>query len=199
MTAAPPARTRRSPSRSGRSRNAVASKQALLVAAQELFGQGGFEGTTIRDISDRAGVDHALIARYYGSKADLYIAALVAEAHGDQPPSEFEGLEDMADSMVARVDEHGLGPVMQALIRSDTSDQIRQAAQAHMERRMVDPMVANMALRGIDGGDLRSEVVVSALIGISLGRALGWFDHLKAVPKEHLVDLITALLSEVQP
>jgi AcrR family transcriptional regulator len=194
MTTAQPAR--RSPARSDGSRSSIASKEALLVAAHELFGQGGFEGTTIRDISDRAGVDHALIARYYGSKADLYIAALVAEARGDQPPSQFEGLEDMADGMVARMDEYGLGPVMQALIRSDTSDQIRQAAQAHMERRMVDPMAANMTLHGIDGADLRSEVVASALIGILLGRALGWFDHLKAVPKEQLVDLITDLLSE---
>ena len=43
---------------------------------------------------------HALIARYYGSKADLYIAAVVAESQGDQPPSEFEGLEDMAQALV---------------------------------------------------------------------------------------------------
>jgi hypothetical protein len=48
--------------------------------------------------------------------------------------------------------------------------------------------------RASDEARLRSEVVVSALIGISLGRALGWFDELKAVPKERLVDLVTELL-----
>ena len=51
--------------------------RALVLAAQDLFGQRGFESTTIRDIGDRAGVDAALIARYFGSKADLYIAAVV--------------------------------------------------------------------------------------------------------------------------
>jgi AcrR family transcriptional regulator len=56
-----PSRGQRPPR--ARSRNAGASKQALLQAAHELFGQQGFEGTTIRDIGDRAGVDHALIAR----------------------------------------------------------------------------------------------------------------------------------------
>jgi AcrR family transcriptional regulator len=65
--------------RTGRSRDAAASKDALLQAAQTLFGQQGFESTTIREIGEQAGVDAALIARYFGSKADLYIAAMVAE------------------------------------------------------------------------------------------------------------------------
>lgn len=174
---------------------AGSSKQALLNAAQELFGKNGFEGTTIRDIGELAGVDHALIARHFGSKADLYIAAVVAEALGDQPHSEFEGLKDMAQTLVTRMDEHGLGPVMQALIRSDTSEPIRKAAQAHVARRMVDPMASEMKRRGVDGAQLRSEVVVSALIGIALGRALGWFDELQAVPRARLVELATELLS----
>ena len=167
-----------------------------MDAAQELFGQHGFDGTTIREIGERAGVDHALIARYYGSKADLYIAVLVAEVRGDQSPLDFEGLKDMAEGMVARMDSHGLGPVMQALIRTDTADPVHKAARTHMMRRMVDPMIAELTRRAADEARLRSEIVVSALIGISLGRALGWFDELMAVPKEHLVDLVTRLLDD---
>jgi AcrR family transcriptional regulator len=168
----------------------------LLDAAQGLFGERGFDGTSIREISELAGVDHALIARYFGSKADLYVAALVAEARGDQAPSDFEGLQDMTEGMVARMDRHGLGPVLQALIRSDTSDPIHRAARAHMTRRMLDPMVADMTRREVDGPQLRSEIVLSALVGIGLGRALGWFDELKAVPQERLVELVTGLLDE---
>jgi AcrR family transcriptional regulator len=190
------ARPALAPTAPDRPRRAGSSKQALLNAAQHLFGKNGFEGTTIRDIGELAGVDHALIARYFGSKADLYIAAVVAEAQGDQPQSEFEGVEDMAGTLVTRMDEHGLGPVMQALTRSDTSEQIRQAAQAHMARRMVDPMASEMKHRAVDEAQLRSEIVVSALIGIALGRALGWFDELKAVPRARLVELATELLLE---
>jgi AcrR family transcriptional regulator len=175
-------------------RNAGASKAALLAAARELFGQGGFEGTTIRQIGERAGVDHALIARYFGSKADLYIAALVAEANGDQPPAAFEGLRDMAEGMIARLDANGLGPVMQALIRSDTSLEIRQAAHEHMARRLVGPIRADASRRDVEEAQLRAEVLASALIGVSLGRALGWFDALAAVPREQLVEMVTALL-----
>src|ERR1700735_593683 len=108
----PPARKRPGPHRP---RAAAATKQALVLAARELFGQRGFESTTIRDIGDRAGVDAALIARYFGSKADLYIAAVVAEGQGDRPPADFRHLSDMAEAVVTRTDEHGLGPVTQAL------------------------------------------------------------------------------------
>jgi hypothetical protein len=100
----------------------------------------------------------------------------------------------MAEGMVTRMDSHGLGPVMQALIRTETADPVHKAARAHIARRMVDPMVADVTRRAADEARLRSELVVSALIGISLGRALGWFDELMAVPKEHLVDLVTELL-----
>ena len=55
-------------------------------------------------------------------------------------------------------------------------------------------MVAEMERLGADRPRLRAEVVVSALIGINLGRALGWFDELKTVPKEQLVELVAALL-----
>ncbi|HEX4245530.1 MAG TPA: TetR family transcriptional regulator [Acidimicrobiales bacterium] len=177
-----------------RSRDAVATTNALLRAAQDLFGQQGFERTTIRDIGDRAGVDASLIARYFGSKADLYIAAVVAEGQGDQPAPALEQLEDMARTLITRTDRQGLGPVTQALIRSDSIDEIRAAAQAHMARRMVEPMVAELNRRGSDRPRLRAEAVVSALVGINLARALGWFDELNGVPQEDLVELIAELL-----
>src|SRR5580658_4499173 len=87
--------------RAGRSRDAAASKDALLQAARALFGQRGFEGTTIREIGERAGVDAALIARYCGSKADLYIAAVMAE-DAEGTPGGYEGLEQMADAAITR-------------------------------------------------------------------------------------------------
>jgi AcrR family transcriptional regulator len=183
------------PARQVRPRDSVASKQALLAAAQGLFGRRGFEGTTTREIGERAGVDHALIVRYFGSKADLYIAALVAEAQGDQPASDFQGIEGVARGMVNRIDEHGIGPLMQAFVRSNTSDQIRTAAQAHMTRRLVDPVVADMTSRGMNDAQLSAEIVVSALIGISLGRSLGWFPELHAAARERLLEMVVCLLT----
>jgi AcrR family transcriptional regulator len=182
--------------RGGRPRDAAASKDALLQAAQTLFGQQGFEGTTIREIGERAGVDAALIARYFGSKADLYIAAVVAE-NAAGAPSEYEGLEHMADVVVARSDHHGPGPIVQAIVRSDTSPEIRDAAVDLLAQRMVGPLVTIMRAQGVDRPQLRAEVAVSALIGINLGRSLGWFDEIQSAPREELVPFIVDALGRI--
>ncbi len=182
--------------RTGRSRDAAASRDALLRAAQTLFGQQGFESTTIREIGEQAGVDAALIARHFGSKADLYIAAVVAE-DAEGVPIEYEGLEHMADVMVTRADRRGPGPILQAIVRSDTSADIREAALDRLARRLVGPLVANMRAQGVDRPQLRAEVAVSALIGFSLGRSLGWFDELRSVPRDEVVALIFDALGAI--
>ena len=180
--------------RGGRTRDAEASRRALLRAAQTLFGQKGFEATTIREIGERAGVDGSLIARYFGSKADLYVAAVVAEGQEDEPPREYERLEEMARAMLARSTDRGPGPITQAMIRSDTTTEIRLAAQSHLARRLVEPLAAGLAERGVDRPRLRAEIAVSALIGVTVGRTFGWFEELRGVPTDDLVELIAETL-----
>jgi AcrR family transcriptional regulator len=182
--------------RAGRPRDAAASRKALLQAAQTLFGQQGFEGTTIREIGERAGVDAALIARYFGSKADLYIAAVTAEDN-ERTPSEYAGLEQMADVVVARADQRGPGPIIQAIVRSDTSAEIRAAALDLLGRRLVGPLVANMNAQGVDRPELQAQVAVSALLGITVGRSLGWFEEMRSVPRDELVALIVDALGPI--
>jgi AcrR family transcriptional regulator len=183
--------------KAGRTRDAAASKESLLQAAQELFGQRGFERTTIRDIGERAGVDAALIARYFGSKADLYFAAVAAEDARELDSKGFKGLHHMADSVVSRADDHGPGPIMQALIRLDASDDIRRAALQRVRRRLVEPLVVDMTDHGVERPELRAEIAAAAMLGISLSRSLGWFEEVRSVPKEELVTLMAEALREV--
>ncbi|EFC79859.1 TetR/AcrR family transcriptional regulator [Parafrankia sp. EUN1f] len=73
-----------------RRRDAARSRQALLAAAADLFAERGYAGTAIRSVGDRAGVDPALIARYFGGKEGLYQAVLAADpllgqSTGDHP------------------------------------------------------------------------------------------------------------------
>ncbi len=48
----------------------------MLTAAEELFSARGFTAVSVRDIAARAGVSHALVHRYLGSKADIYRTVL---------------------------------------------------------------------------------------------------------------------------
>jgi AcrR family transcriptional regulator len=50
---------------------------AILDAAEKLFAARGFTAVSVRDIAAEAGVSHALVHRYLGSKQDVYRAMLV--------------------------------------------------------------------------------------------------------------------------
>lgn len=55
-----------------RARNAEATRSAILAAAREHFGDLGYEKTTLRAIAADAGIDPALVIRYFGSKEALF-------------------------------------------------------------------------------------------------------------------------------
>ena len=59
-----------------RRRNAAQTRQALLDVARGRFARDGYAATTVRDIADEAGVNVALINRYFTSKEGLFEACL---------------------------------------------------------------------------------------------------------------------------
>ena len=59
-----------------RGRGREATTTAILDAAEELFSARGFNDVTVRAIAERAGVSHALVHRYLGSKAEIFRAIL---------------------------------------------------------------------------------------------------------------------------
>ena len=51
-------------------------RKQILKVAQRIFSRQGFRGTTTRQIADRAGVNEAIVFRYFKSKEDLYWSVL---------------------------------------------------------------------------------------------------------------------------
>lgn len=73
------------------------TKAALLEAAGELFARTGFDGTSIRAISEKTGANVAAINYHFGSKENLYAEVLrnaVMHMHIENPETMLrEGLE----------------------------------------------------------------------------------------------------------
>lgn len=53
----------------------IMTKQKLLDAALEAFSENGFQGTSTRNIAERAGVHHPLITYHFRNKEELWRAA----------------------------------------------------------------------------------------------------------------------------
>src|SRR3982751_553674 len=110
-----------------RVRDAAASRRALLGAAGELFHARGYEGATVREIGERAGVDPALIARYFGGKEGLYLAVLAEEDVENEAPS---GPHPLIAELLTHWDLHGYSPVSRALGALEISDTAREQVRA---------------------------------------------------------------------
>ena len=52
------------------------TREALILAAVDIFGRDGFAATGTRAVADAAGVNQALIAYHFGGKSGLYLAAI---------------------------------------------------------------------------------------------------------------------------
>lgn len=51
-------------------------REAILEAARAAFAERGYTRATIREIAGRAGVTHGLVMRHFGSKEQLFLAAV---------------------------------------------------------------------------------------------------------------------------
>jgi AcrR family transcriptional regulator len=79
-------------------RDAARSRAAILDAAEALFAQRGFAGTSLGDIGARAGLSRGTPSYFFGSKQQLYVAVLerVFAAREEATTRAFAPLHDWA-------------------------------------------------------------------------------------------------------
>lgn len=63
----------------GGRRSAEVTQAAILRAARDRFAAHGYERTTIRAVAGDAGIDPSMVMRYFGSKEQLFDAALTID------------------------------------------------------------------------------------------------------------------------
>ncbi|MGN6484714.1 MAG: TetR/AcrR family transcriptional regulator [Thermomicrobiales bacterium] len=160
-----------------RKRDAAQTRQDLLEAARELFGTKGYDRTSLREIGERAGVDAALIARYFGNKMALYSATVEADSVGTPRIASVEDVERLLRRMLAKVDTHGVGPIVRTTLApsSDIEPELRDVARAHVQRRVTHPLTGVLIAAGVEPEEaaLRAEQVVGMVFGVVALRAAG--------------------------
>ncbi|MFE5584458.1 helix-turn-helix domain-containing protein [Kitasatospora sp. NPDC056531] len=180
-----------------RRRDAARSRELLIRAAMELFADRGFERTTIREIGDRAGVDPALIARYFGGKTQLYLATVRMEL-GDSAPADLLD-DDRLRTLVERLTRRGPGPSFMAAVLPGDNTEVQQSARTYLHERMVEPLHRRFAAEHVDRPQLRAELAAAAFAGIILARSSGAFAELAKAAPEELLPLLHDLLAASRP
>jgi len=170
-----------------RRRDAVRTREALLQAAKDLFGAKGYAGTTLRQIGERAGVDAALVARYFGSKTAIYIASLDTE--GPDATAAAPLTLEFIDRMIGRITSVGPSPLQQAVVLRTADDEVRDATRRIIDARITQPLLQEMARRRLDHPNLRAEIAFAALTGIVLARSAGTFETLAEAGHDDVVEL----------
>ena len=178
-------------------RGSARTRELLLRAAGELFAERGYDRTTLRELGELAGVDPAMVARHFGSKAGLYLAVLKAE-RGDGAPADLLHRGRLAE-LVQRLRQRGAGPVFQAAFRSHEDDQVQQAARDELHARMVAPLRDRLDAAGADRAQLRAELLVAAFAGVVLARGAGTLEELAGASDDDVLELLAALLGAEPP
>jgi len=176
-----------------RPHDSEASRRALLEAGRTLFDEVGYEHATTREIGERAGVDPALIARYFGGKEGLFLAAL-AEAPSEQKqgPDDFEPKELLA-FLLERWEERGHGPVSRALASPKLSEEVRALVRNVIGERLVAPLAKELASRGAPQPELRAELLIALALGVAVTRANRTLTALAGAKVEEIVESLGPL------
>ncbi|MEW1655111.1 MULTISPECIES: TetR family transcriptional regulator [unclassified Streptomyces] len=169
-------------------RDAQGTRQLLLDAASELFAERGYERATVRDIASRAGVNQALLFRYFGSKKALLGEVMARGGHEQLRTTPAERLFEVAlRGMLA----DGGGPdadrSLKVCLRSiGGSDEIAEAL-----RGLGDEYAEVLATLSRAGdGALRGDLALSWLLGIGLMRVVVGKEPLASADPDTVVQLV---------
>ncbi len=184
-----------------RLRDSERSKRALLKAGTELFAEKGYSRARLRDIAERAGLDAALVIRYFGSKEGLYRATLDQDDVANLPlgaPLGPGSVEQLVAQLVARAmnrwESAGIGPLALSLSRPDAGEETRIEVRKRVDS-VVEPLAAAASQAGVENARLRAELAVAALVGAGTIRSLASLDALTEAQRSEVETLLRVTMT----
>ena len=187
----------RSGKRSGRRPGPTTTREAIAEAARRQFAELGYDRATLRGIAGEAGVDAALVVRFYGSKDALFREVMAL------PPAVTEAFTALADGPRAnvgrRLAEVIVGMLENPRSRSIVLGRIRSASShpdaAALVREIVTRDVGGLvAALTDDEPETRAVLVGSQVVGLALARYIVRVEPLASLPAADVVDFIAPTL-----
>jgi AcrR family transcriptional regulator len=170
----------------------------ILASARRSFADKGFAGTTIRAVAAEAEVDPALVHHYFGSKDDLFLAALEIPVDPRAlVPRVFEpGVEGAGERLLRLFlsvwdDPAARLPLIARVRSSFTEEAPETLLQQGILRMVLKPLRA--ALPEAEA-DRRVQLVISQMIGLVMTRYVLALEPLASQPAEDIVAWVAPTL-----
>src|SRR5260370_38748195 len=179
-----------------RSRDAAATRSAIFEAATRRFAFQGYEHSGVREIAADAGVDAAMVNRYFGSKEGLF--AEVVE-HAFDIRYLIDGDRETLAERLARRMVYGREEIagdqripLLLMLRSATEPRAAELIRATLERNVLQPLAG--LLDGPDA-EVRAAMVIAQCTGFSILNQMLRPRALAEAQQEELVVLLKESLA----
>ncbi len=167
--------------------------EKLLDAARELFGEQGYDATSIAEIGVQAGIAKSVLYHHFGSKAALYRAVIQADGKAlveavavavPPPGGAGERLRPGLDAYLRFLSEHPA--TWRLMLRDPPRDPgLRRAHEATVRE-------VGATLRGLlaHPGKAKGKPQLVDLVALAIRvYAAWWYDH-RSVPRKQVVEAI---------
>ncbi|WP_442544256.1 TetR/AcrR family transcriptional regulator [Arthrobacter sp. KN11-1C] len=165
----------------------MSSRDAVLSAAREQFSRKGYDAATVRAIAAEAGVDPSMINHHFGTKEQLFMAALelpvdpkdhIAEVLGGPR----EGVGERLVMRVLTVWDSPAGAAGVAVLRTAMQHEWSAAlVREFILNRAINPLLAGLGVPG-EEASWRGNLVASQLSGLILTRYLVKLEPIASAP-----------------
>lgn len=188
--------------RPGRRAGSPDTRAEILDAARAAFARGGMAGTTVRSVAEEAGVDPALVHHYFGTKQQLYLAALAIPVDPEvvRAPLREAPLEGAARALLRALLTMWDGPLREvgvAVIRTNLgSEGDPGIVRGFLLEIALAELIGRMEA-GPGDGVLRANLMVAQVFGLLVARYVVRFEPLASLTVDEVVDLAAPPLQQV--
>ncbi|MEM9640828.1 MAG: TetR family transcriptional regulator [Pseudomonadota bacterium] len=164
---------------------AVTTKQKLLQAARRQFWTRGYSNVSVRDITGEAGVDAALVSRYFGSKQGLFEATLEALPPWDALTADPDRFLDLAVETFSQPydPDAETDNAFTMLLTNILDPEMGETMRNHFQDGIAAPLAAKV---GGEKPEQHAAMLLAVLFGAALMRKQFRLSGLAGVPTETL-------------
>ncbi|MFF3089174.1 TetR family transcriptional regulator [Streptomyces nojiriensis] len=174
------------------------TQERIRLAAREVFAERGYDKTSVRGIAKVAGVDPALVHHYFGSKDDLFAAAIEVSIEPALVVPAIIG--EGPDGIGERLARYFLGvwenPVTRVPLLAVIRSALTHEAAAKVLRQLVLRRLLERVAADLDVPDptFRAELAASHMVGIAILRYVVQVEPLASADPEKIVALVAPTL-----